>query len=220
MQSQPDLKQSYFGIILRSALGYGFGFALIYLLYCLIDTLLNFGNTLWQGRSVWGLLYLHPSALAVALGTLLAGNWKNKRQGWGAAAAAFVGYTLFFRISRLAVASLMTSIDYFLLQFVFLMLLGMIVAGGTGLIQHGKKSAGWYALAGGTGFNIGWLIDNDISQYILRQNMVNLSQLVVGSPTYYLYFLLPSLFWGAVIGACIGMAAGAERMKKPVYLPA
>jgi len=104
MQSQPDLKQSYFGIILRSALGYGFGFALIYLLYCLIDTLLNFGNTLWQERSVWSVLYLHPSALAVALGTLITGNWKSKRQGWGAAAAAFVGYTLFFRISRLAVA--------------------------------------------------------------------------------------------------------------------
>ena len=171
-------------------------------------------------NSIWNVLIIHPSALGVAVGTWFAGNWLNRRQAWGSAAVAFLGYTLLFRIFRLVFASFQTPNNDYLLQFLFLTILGMIVAGMIGFIQGGIKSAGWHAVAGSIGFNIGWLINDSVSIYIIRQAMVvDLSQLVVGSPTYYLYFVLPSLFFGAAIGACLGIAAGVERLKKPAYLP-
>lgn len=220
MQNQSNPAQSFFGIILRAMIAYGISFSLIYLLYCLIDTAVNSGKTLWQMNSIWNVLYIHPSALGVAFGALIAGNWKNKRQGWGSAAAAFLGFTLLFRLSRPTFMSTQTQPGAAILQFVFLIILGMFVAGVIGFVQHGIKSVGRHAAAGAIGFVAGWLINDAVSIFIVKQaSIVNLNQLVVGSPVYFLYFLVPGLFYGAVIGLCLGTAAVVEKRNKSQYLP-
>ena len=84
--------------IFRGMVSFAVGFTLVYLVYCLVDTFLNFGKTLYQGRSVWNLLYLHPTALAYSVGAAILAAKYGKRKVWLSALATFIIFTLFYRI--------------------------------------------------------------------------------------------------------------------------
>jgi len=198
--------------ILRGIFSFGIGFTLIYLIYCLVDTFLNSGNTLWQGNSIWNRLYIHPTALAYSFGAAIMGLKYSKRKAWLSALAAFIAYTLFFRIwaSTYWAHRNSTPSNLEMLQipiYFFETITGILVGGVIGLIHQGWKKAGWYALAGVIGFNLGWVVENPISIYLIVHSPYtgNLDHLVVGTTWYYMYFLIPVIIYGGIVGICMGI---------------
>jgi hypothetical protein len=204
--------------ILRGIFSFGVGFTLIYLIYCLVDTFLNSGNTLWRGNSIWNTLYLHPTALACSFGAAIMGLNYSKRKVWFSALAVFITYTLLFRIWAATYLahrnSIPSELEMLLVPYIFSTITGILIGGVIGLIQHGWQKTGWYALAGGIGFNLGWVVENTVSIFLICRSPYtgNLDHLIVGDPWYFLYFLIPVLCYGGIVGICMGITtAGVNK---------
>ena len=98
MNSQSKPGELFTQSILRGIFSFGIGFGLIFFVYCLIDSLLNAGNTILQGNSIWNKLGNYPTGLAFGLGAALMGLRYGKRKVWLSALAASIAFILFYRI--------------------------------------------------------------------------------------------------------------------------
>jgi hypothetical protein len=220
MHVQTVSEESPARLIFRGMVSFTVGFTLVYLVYCLVDTFLNFGKTLYQGRSVWNLLYLHPTALAYSVGAAILAAKFGKRKVWLSALAAFSVFTLFYRIWAATYLAQRTSatqnfnFDLFIVPLIFSTITGILVGGVIGLVQHGWKKAMWFALAGVLGFYLGWLAEFAVNFFLMQlcPYTGNPSQLVVGDIWYFMYFVLPVIFYGGIVGLCMGVAtAGVQK---------
>src|SRR5271157_417133 len=97
MNTQNNFRETLPKSILTGIISFSVGFTLIHLIYCLIDALLNSGNVLGQGNSIWNTkFYLHPTALAYSFGAVIMGMNFDKRRAWLSALGSFLVYTLLY----------------------------------------------------------------------------------------------------------------------------
>ncbi len=214
MQNHPGSPEPLPKSILRGGLGFGLGFAFIFLAYCLLDALLNPGKTIGTPGTVWLHLLIHPNALGSALGTAYLAWGSGRRRVWLSALSGFCGYELVLLVGSHAFLPHLTH-DYLIAriyQALFMGAVGVLVGGGLGLAQRGWKQAGWSALAGAVGYNLGWLICDLAGVNIILRSPYgdNITNLVIGSLWYYAYYLIPGVVLGIVIGICLGAAAAIK----------
>ncbi len=99
MQTNLPSNQSLAKSFLRGSLGFGIRFAAIYILFCVVDSLFNYGTTVWHGPSIWnGFHLLHPTALAYGIGAGITGAAFSKQRAWLSAISVFLAYTLIWRL--------------------------------------------------------------------------------------------------------------------------
>ncbi len=209
--------------IVRGALGFGGGFALVYLLVCLLDTFLNVGAVMGSGTSLWnGFGLLHPTALAYATGAGIMGLTYGRRRGLAFCPARLSG--LHVDLERL-VAGLpgAAQSDTFGSGNSSGSLYIFNHHGGCDRCRDGMDTAraekrGEICPGGGDWFNLGWVVNNAISMFLIRQSPYtgNWDHLLVGDPWYYIFTIVPAIFYGAVVGVCLGISAARVRERVPV----
>ena len=210
MSSQPTPIRSFPQSALRGALIFGASFFLIYLAYCLTDVLLNFGKTWDTATNIWHIIYLYPTAVASGIGAILIGTGVNRWRVLGSAVACFIGYTLVAIFGAPLIAlppSAYKGVTLILFPAIFMALAGMVIGGGIGVTQQGWRQAGRYSLFGMAGFILGWFVDRTLAAAIVLTFYDNINQILIGSPVYFAYMLVPVLFYGSLVGLCLGMAA-------------
>jgi len=206
--------------VIRDAFGFGIAFFFIYLIYCILDSLINSGRTFAEDITIWKTLYIHPAALATGLGAALLGNLISKRHAFVFAIAGFFGYSLVSLAWHFFVAvpstSPQTDFNVLVAPIIQQGLTGIVIGIAIGVVQRGWKNAGWYAIAGAFGFIIGWFIDRIVAEIILIRSPYHgyIARVVVGDPWYYLYWLVPAILFGGVIGLCLGVVTFLTRVKK------
>lgn len=220
MSNQPSPIQSFPQSALRGALSFGVSFFLISLAYCLTDVLINSGKTWDMATNIWRIIHLSPTALASGIGAVLLGTGVNRRQVLGSAVACFIGYTLIATLGSPLIAkppSAYNSVTIWVFPLIFMALAGMIVGGGIGIFQRGWRQAGRFALAGMAGFILGWFVNRILAGAIVLTFYDNINQILIGSSGYFAYMLAPVLFYGSLVGLCLGMAA-YKKAEKPLLL--
>jgi hypothetical protein len=207
----------------RGVFGFGIAFFTIYLIYCILDSLFNYGRTFAEDITIWKTLYIHPTAMATGIGAAWLGILINKRDAYVSAIAGFLGYSLVSLAWHFFVAAPSTTSpqwDFYVLiaPLIEKGLEGIVVGIAIGVVQRGWKNSGWYAIAGTTGFINGWYINRVVAEIILIRSPLHgfISRVVVGSPLYFLYWLAPALLYGGVIGICLGAVTFLTRAKKPM----
>ena len=221
MEKRFDLQESITGSVFRGMASFSVGITLVFLIFCLIDTLINKGNNAWHGSSIWNsnFNFLHPTAFAYSLGAVIMGIKKNKRKAWLSGLGSFLIYTLLYR-AWLSVPLeqqnylISTGLEPYILSTVS----GMFVGGIIGIIQQGWNKAGWFALAGAIGLNLGWLTRNAIIDLLLAHtpDVYFFDLIKVGDPWYYLISVVPALFYGAVVGICLGLSSARLNQTQPL----
>ncbi|MEA5076956.1 MAG: hypothetical protein VB013_00165 [Anaerolineaceae bacterium] len=221
METKFDLRETLLGSIFKGMASFSVGNTLVFLIFCLIDTLINTGNNAWNGKSIWNsnLNYLHPTAIAYCLSAVIMGIKKNKRKAWLSGLGALLIYTLTYRIWMSVPLEqqnylISTGLEPYILSTVS----GIFVGGIIGIIQQGWNKAGWFALAGAIGFNLGWLTRNAVIDFLLAHtpNVYFFDLIKVGDPWYFLLTVIPVLFYGAVVGICLGLSSA--RLNHPQQL--
>jgi hypothetical protein len=217
MKRQPKPGELLTKSILRGIFSFSVGFGLIFFVYCLIDSLFNAGNTIFQGNSVWNKLGNYPTGLAFGFGAALMGLRYGKRKIWLSALAASIAFIFFYKIWLVVYNAYLSSAnlelaDSSLVPFVFETIAGIIIGGIIGLIQHGWKKAGWFAMAGVIGFNLGWIIEDAVAQFLIYQSSYNPRNLIVGDFWYFLYLVIPLILYGGIVGIVMGITSvGVSR---------
>ncbi len=213
--SEPEKKS-----VLRGTIAFGAGFTLVYFLYSLLDISLNLGRTFLDANNAfWRFPYLNPTALACGVGAVILGFVTNKRRAWLSALAGFVGYTLvYLALSFLRNPPLTAQPGwyYFLVApSLYSVAAGLVVGCAIGYSQLGWKKTGRYALAGATGFTAGWVLDRLAAAAILQISPYDgyVVRVVVGSPWYFVYMLVPALIYGLAIGLALGIASASPGPK-------
>lgn len=220
MNSQSQPGELFTKSILRGIYSFGIGFGLIFFVYCLIDSLLNAGNPFLQGNSIWNMLGLYPTGLAFGFGAALMALRYGKRKVWLSALAASITYILFYRIWSVAYNAFLSSAslvpDYsYLVPIVFETIAGTMIGGIIGLIQHGWKKAGWYAIAGVIGFNLGWIVENAVQIALIRQSpFFGIHDLIVGNPWYFLCVVIPLILYGSIVGIVMGITTAGINQRR------
>lgn len=221
METKFDLRETILGSILKGMASFSVGITLVFLIFCLIDSLINMGNNAWNGISIWNsnFSYLTPTAIAYCLSAVIMGIKKNKRKAWLSGLGALLIYTLTYRIWMSVPLEqqnyvISTGLEPYILSTVG----GIFVGGIIGIIQQGWKSAGWFALAGAIGFNLGWVVRNTAIGLLLAHtpNVYFFDLIKVGDPWYFILTLVPVLFYGAVVGICLGLSS--FRLNQPQQL--
>ena len=211
MRNYPGPARSFPQSVLRGLLGFGVSFLLFNLVYCFIDVLINSGKTMASFTNIWNLFILHPTALASGVGAIILGTGCNRLRLYSSAIVSFLGFILVRTWGGFLIAlppSSYNSVTIFVFPFLFMTLVGILIGGGIGLFQRGWHMVGRYAIAGMAGFVLGWFIDRVLAAEILIHSPFYgyIDQLVIGSPTYFVYMLVPTVFYGSSVGLCLGMA--------------
>ena len=221
MNNQPSQNQPFSKTVLTAAAAYGLSFIVVYLLYCGIDFLINAGNVVAQGNSIWNTLYIHPNALALGLGTIYFGSFFNKRKAMVSGLGVFLGYMVLYRIWILIILSLKTASPTIqgnpFVPYIFSTIVGILVGGMIGFTLLGPKRGGWFILAGFTGWNLAWLIYQSVSIFVIQHSPLsgNVAYLVVGSLWYFIYFAMAAPIYGTVIGLSLGITAAVNGTQQP-----
>lgn len=216
-QREPKLKS-----ILQGAIAFGVSFTLIYLLYSLLDSILNFGRTFQEDITIWKTLYLNPTALACGIGAIILGFIINKRRAWISAILSSIGYTLVSLTLSFLLRPPLTAEPgwfYFLVApLIYAAIAGTVVGGSIGFSQRGWGKTGWYALAGAIGFSVGWFLDRLVAAAILQISPYGgyIVRVVIGSPWYFGYLLVPVLLYGLSIGLAMGVVAAYSGEGKQI----
>jgi len=195
---------------LRGSFSYGIAFFSIYLVYCILDSLINSGRTFAEDITIWKTLYIHPTALGTGLGAGLLGIFFSKRHAFVCAIAGFIGYSLVSLLWHFFVAvpptSPHTNLDVVVAPFIQQGLTGIVIGIAIGVVLRGWKNAAWYAIAGAFGFIIGWFFNRILAEIILIRSPYHghIARVVVGDPWYYLYWLVPAILYGCIFGLCLG----------------
>lgn len=202
--------------IRRGAIGFGVSFTFIYLLYSVLDSVLNFGQTFQEeSLTIWRPLYLNPTALACGTGAIILGFAINKRRAWLSALFGFMGYTLVYITLSFLLSPPLTArpawFHFLVAPLIYAAIAGAVVGCGIGYSQGGWKKTGRYALAGAVGFTIGWFLDRLAATAILHVSPYNgyVVSVVFGSFWYFVYILVPVLLYGLSIGLAMGAATAS-----------
>jgi len=196
---------------------------LFYLVFCLLDILLNAGKSMYAGNSVWGVvIYIDWIPLAIGIGVAWLGMPAGKRRVWVPGLAIALGLFLFYRLLAPVFTPIYDSLIHdesiriFMISLIVIQeaLVGVIVGGALAWIQRAGKKWGWYGLAGALGFNLGWLTKALLGGAIMFQAHW-MDGVVIGSPWYFAYWLAETIPHGLVIGACLGLAMGRRGEKVP-----
>jgi len=196
----------------RNSLSFAVAFVFLYLLYCLLDNFRNPRLAIYQGNSVWSNLVIDPTVAALGVGALILGFKADRRRALFSALAVFLASLLFFRlwIWFLPLDKLITFNPNVVTFFIYLheVCVGLITGAMIGYTQGDWKRTGWYALAGALGFTIGFLLMDIAGRTILALSPfgLNLPRLIVGSPWFYLYFMVPAFIQGLTLGLSIAFA--------------
>jgi hypothetical protein len=205
---------SFSPFIWRGVWGFGVAFGLVTLIFCVIDSMINSGRTLGQGITIWNFLIIHPIALGSGLGAAILTHPIGKRSAWRSVFVGFFGYMLSLLLWRFLISNPLQSLlpkGFYTLfsPTIMISIAGFVIGCGIGFIQRGLPGWGWYAFAGAFGFMVGWLLDRVIAAYILYLSPYGgwyIAQMVIGSPWYFLYWIVPMILFGMFIGVCLGLA--------------
>jgi hypothetical protein len=203
----------------QSSLSFVAAFIIVYSFYSLLDTLINSGLTIWQGNSIWSHAIIDPTVLSLGLGVFFLGIKENQSKSILFGIIVFLSSLLVFRlwIWLLPLDELM-KFNPTIIPFFFPLheaLVGIIIGAIIGCMKAGWNKSIWYALAGAIGMTTGFLIMDIVGKTILTHSpfATGISLLVVGSTWYYLYFILPAMIQGLVLGIFIGFAELAVRIE-------
>jgi hypothetical protein len=205
--------------VMRWALWFAASFFAVYLAFALVDSLSNLGQTIGSAQSGWTARVLHPTALGCGAAAFLLCRGAGSRRAVFAALAIYIAYMLVAIIGYPLMH--FTSggfLEYMLYPFLYMACVGVLVGGGIGLFHPGRKQVSRFGLAGMAGFVLGWWVDRGISAYLIVHSQYHgyLSQLVLGSPLYFVYVLLPVILFGLLIGTFLGMAAYHKEVSQPL----
>lgn len=203
----------------QSFLSFVTAFVMVYSVYSLLDTLMNSGLTIWQGNSVWSHAIIDPTVLSLGLGVFLLGIIENKDKAIPFGIIVLLFSLLIFRLwNWLLPLDTLMKFNPIIIPIFFPLheaLVGIIIGAIIGCMQAGWKTSGWYALAGAISMTTGFLIMDIVGQSILIHSpfVSDISLLVVGSTWYYLYFIIPAMIQGLILGIFIGFADIVRRIK-------
>ncbi len=187
----------------------------------MLDNLLNPGLLIWQGNSIWTHAWIDPTVAAFGLGALIQGFRAGWRKAVICAIVIFLSSLLIFRLwigvlpaDKLPALSANLFPNFFPL--LHEAIVGLIAGAILGYFRGGRAKIGWHALAGMVGFPIGFLLMDLAGRAILAGSPSgqNLTYLVVGSPWFYLYLIVPALIQGVTFGISLDLAGIASERRK------
>jgi hypothetical protein len=215
-----DFSESLSKTFYRICLSFAVPFFLLYLLYTLVDSLRNPGQTIsggftysdWKGNIAWAHMFIDPTVIALGFSALIMGFKTGRRKAVYSGLMVFVANYLIFRLSfwfytQDRMVTLGSYVSCFSIVF-YAIIVGVITGAMIGYFQDGWKKIGWYAKAGALGFTVGFFIKMFMEGSILYLSPLGrlLGQLVIGTHQYYLFFLVPALLEGLAIGISMGLA--------------
>ncbi len=217
---------------------FGIIFGTIYIAFCLIDVILNRGQTLGDQNSVWNtIIYIRWMPFAFGIGTAWLGSRTDKRRARFAGLALIPILYVFYRLWSWAATplyfpeSMMDSVYLSpamaaaLRTFLSTMqqvLVGLIVGAALAWIYRDASRWAWYGLLSAIGCILSfWCV---VMLWILFslffQSGEALSRIGIGSVAYFTYHFLSNVPGGLVIGAFLGLAVGkrTDRVIKAATL--
>jgi hypothetical protein len=198
--------------LFQSCFSFSTAFVIVYSIYCLLDTVINSGLSIWQGNSLWSHSIIDPTVASLGLGAFFLGIQTDRHKAASLGIFVFLSSLFVFRLwIWILPLDKLQQFDPIIIPFFFPLheaLVGLVIGAIIGWIQGGWIKSGWYALAGAIGMTTGFLIMDIAGKNILSHSpfAMDIFRLVVGSIWYYLYIIFPVMIQGITLGLFIGLA--------------